>query len=150
MVQCWCHAAMAGWLGALAAEKQASSLARMRRWQYECERAGGDCAARVEAIALRMPFARAVRCGPVLRLHASNGSVEFVDGLGETPTEHRYLGLLAAGQQHLVWTRGAEGARFVTVADHDGRQAAFATLEQSLAPFAAGLAPACERDAFTA
>ncbi|MFZ5545391.1 MAG: hypothetical protein ACOZJZ_17675, partial [Pseudomonadota bacterium] len=95
-------------------------------WQYECERAGGDCAARVEALALRMPHARAVRSGCLLRLFTSAGVVEFTDG----EVHHRYLGLLDPGLQHLVWQRGPEGVRFVVVGDGSGEQWAFESLNQ--------------------
>ncbi|MFZ5544491.1 MAG: hypothetical protein ACOZJZ_13100 [Pseudomonadota bacterium] len=105
-------------MGAEWADAQApSAQSRMRRWQYECERAGGDCAARVEALALRMPHARAVRSGCLLRLFTSAGPVEFVDG----EVHHRYLGLLDPGLQHLVWQRGPEGVRFVVVGDGSGQ-----------------------------
>lgn len=130
MVRCWCHAAMGGWLGAALPELQATSLGRVRRWQYECERAGGDCAARVEAIALRLPYARALRVGPMLRLHTATGPVEFIDGAAD----HRYLGLLEPGLQHLLWRRGPEGVRFLTVGEGCGTQSVFDSLAQVLMP----------------
>jgi len=132
MVQCWCHAAMAGWLTSPAADTGLAAHGRMQRWRYECERAGGDCAARVEAVALRLPFSRALRSGPLLRLLTSAGPVEFLDDGGQRPTDHRYLGLLEPGLRHLVWRRGPEGVRFVTVGDACGEHSVFESLAQAL------------------
>jgi hypothetical protein len=132
MVQCWCHAAMSGWLGTLVPDAQVSSQGRMRRWQLECERAGGDCASRLEAIALRLPYARAMRCGATLRLYTAAGPVEFSDIAGGA--EHRYLGLLESGLQHLVWQRAPGGVRFLTVGERCGTQSAFESLGQVLVP----------------
>jgi hypothetical protein len=129
MVQCWCHAAMAGWLGA--SEAQGAAQTRVRRWQYECERAGGDCAARVEAIALRMPYSRAVRTGPSLRIHATSGTVEFQDAAGRQPMLFRYLGFLEPLRRHLVWRRSEDGVRFLTLGEDDGQQAVFESLSQT-------------------
>ena len=130
MVQCWCHAAMAGWLGA--SEAQGAAQTRVRRWQYECERAGGDCAARVEAIALRLPCARAARFGASLRVYASRGTVEFHDGPDDRPELFRYLGFFEPLRRHLVWRRGEDGVRFITVGQEDGLQSTFESLVQML------------------
>lgn len=149
MVRCWCHAAMGGWLGTLVSDVQVSSEGRMRRWQLECERAGGDCASRLEAIALRLPCARAVRSGPTLRLYTAAGPVEFTDQRGSAAAEYRYLGLLDVGPQHLVWRRDADGIRFLTVGDQDGRQCAFRSLAQVQSSTTAPQQPR-GRDAFAA
>ena len=133
MVRCWCHAAMGGWLGVAASDMQIASQGRVRRWQYECERAGSDCASRVEAIALRLPYARAMRTGPLLRLYTEAGPVEFIDGRDAAASDHRYLGLLETGLRHLVWQRGPEGVRFLTVDERCGAQSAFGSLAQALA-----------------
>jgi hypothetical protein len=134
---------MDGWLGALAPDLAAAAQGRVRRWQYECERAGGDCAARVEAVALRLPVSRAVRSGPVLRLYTAAGPVEFVDGAS---SDHRYLGLLQPGLHHLLWRRGPEGVRFFTVAEDTGALATF----DSLAAVPQVPRQAVEASAFTA
>jgi hypothetical protein len=132
MVQCWCHAAMSGWLGVATPDLQIASQARLRRWQHECARAGSDCASRVEAIALRLPHARAIRTGPLLRLYTEAGPVEFIDGREGPASDHRYLGLLETGLRHLVWRRGPEGVRFLTVNERCGTQAVFDSLAQAL------------------
>jgi hypothetical protein len=92
------------------------------RWQQECERAGAECASRVEAVALRLPWSRALRCGPTLRIYTLAGETEFVDRLEPQGTHHRYLGLLAPGDLHLVWRRDTLGDRFITVSDRSGEQ----------------------------
>jgi len=117
MGHCWCHAAMAGWLG-MSEAGTATSPAAVRRWQAECERAGGDCAARIEAIALRLPCARALRKGPLLKLFTARGDVEFLD-LPQAGVHHRYLGVMEPGTRQLVWRRDAHGEQFLTVSDNE-------------------------------
>ena len=118
MGRCWCHAAMAGWLGMGEAGARAASPAAVLRWQAECERAGGDCAGRIEAIALRLPCARALRRGPLLKLFTARGDVEFLDR-PEAGVQHRYLGVMEPGNRQLVWRLGGQGEQFLTVSDGD-------------------------------
>lgn len=123
MMRCWCHAVMAVWLGSALAETPATP-ATARRWQAECERAGFDCAARVEAIALRLKPGRALRSGDTLRLSTDAGELAFIDSphIGTEGVQHRYLGLLDTGGYHLMWRRYAYGDRFVLVSDSTGEQ----------------------------
>lgn len=129
MKRCWCHAAMASWLGVPACAAQAAQAA-VQRWQHECERAGGDCGARVEAIALRLSSARAVRRGPRLQIFTAAGEVEFVDA--ERGDVHHYLGLMEPAHVHLVVQRCAGLLRFLTVCHRSGRMAAFEGLQSAL------------------
>jgi hypothetical protein len=132
MVRCWCHAAMAGWLGALSTGVQAAPAA-VQRWQHECERAGADCASRVEAVALRLHGSRALRCGNTLRIHTHRGPVEFADPPRPGAPVHRYLGLLEARHAHLVVRLAPEGVRFLTVCHRSGHMAAFDGLSSAVA-----------------
>ena len=126
MLRCWCHAAMAGWLGD--AWRSALSPSAMRRWQAECERAGGDCPGRVEAVALRLPAAAAERSGPVLTIHTRAGRIVFRDG---PDGSHRYLGPLADGERHLLWGEAVADRPFAVLCDTSGRTVAFPALEQA-------------------
>jgi len=131
MVRCWCHAAMSGWLGALSTAGQAVPAA-VRRWQRECERAGGDCASRVEAIALRLHGGRALRCGNTLKIFTCGGAVEFADPPRTGGAVHRYLGLVEARDSHLVFRLAADGIRFLTVCHRSGHMAAFEALSSAM------------------
>jgi hypothetical protein len=131
MVRCWCHAAMAGWLDALSTGVQAAPAA-VRRWQHECERAGADCASRVEAIALRLHGSRALRCGNTLRIYTHPGPVEFEDAPRPGAPVHRYLGLLETRHAHLVFRLAADGIRFLTVCQRSGQVAAFEGLSSAV------------------
>jgi hypothetical protein len=112
---------MSGWLCASVAGVLKSSPAAVQRWQQECERAGSDCASRVEAIALRLPSARALRRGGVLTLFTAAGEIAFTDGT----EDHRYLGLFEPGRLHLLWRRGREREEFLGVDDASGQQSVF-------------------------
>jgi hypothetical protein len=114
------------------------TAAAVHRWQRECERSGGDCASRVEAVALRQPWARALRHGSRLTLFTVEGEVHFVDGAGGDAT-YRYLGLLAPGSTHLVARRTKSRQGFLTVSDLDARQTLHDQLVQALRPRAPAL-----------
>lgn len=131
MMRCWCHAAMAGWLGASERTARATPSSAVLRWQHECERAGGDCAARVEAIALCMPCSRAIRRGTALKLYTRSGEIDLTDPPGQV-LHYRYLGLLDPGQLHLLWRRNRDGERFVTLDDRSGDQRTFEHLAHAL------------------
>lgn len=128
-MRCWCHTVMAHWVEASAAHGAiCASRAAIARWQSECERAGADCANRIEAVALRMPWARAVRAGGVLQLFTQVGKVELRDGDSPQPGAYRYLGMLRDSGVHLVWQCVKNEARFVTIADHDAQRIVFNAL----------------------
>jgi hypothetical protein len=130
-LRCWCHAAMAGWLGEpVPGETPPADV--LRRWQAECERAGADCPARVEAIALRLPSARARRQGRRLTLFTEAGPQHFQDPAQCFVPQHRYLGPVHRGQRHLVWRRG-HAKPFVLVDIGSGAQNAFVALDEALA-----------------
>ena len=124
MMRCWCHAVMAVWLGSTSAEASAATPGALQRWQTECERAGFDCATRVEAIALRLKTSRAVRSANTLRLLTDAGEFSFTDAPhhGSHGVQHRYLGRLDRGGYHLMWRRYAYGDRFVLVSDSSGEE----------------------------
>jgi hypothetical protein len=124
---------MGRWQEAYGAALPALTPAAINRWQRECERAGGDCAARVEAVALRLPWARALRHGASLKIFTFAGELEFVDGLHGVQA-HRYLGLIGPDGTHLVWQRRTTGVHFVGVSDCDGEDSAFDELPQALKP----------------
>ena len=132
-MRCWCHAAMGRWQEANAAALPALTPAALGRWQRECERAGGDCAARVEAVALRLPWARALRRGASLKIFTFAGEVEFIDGMHGVDA-HRYLGLMGPHGTHLVWQRRKAGVRCVGISDRDGADSTFDDLPQALKP----------------
>jgi hypothetical protein len=115
---------MAVWLGSTSAEASAATPGALQRWQAECERAGFDCATRVEAIALRLKTSRAARSADTLRLVTDAGEFSFIDSPhhGSHGVQHRYLGRLDRGGYHLLWRRYAYGDRFVLVSDCSGEE----------------------------
>jgi hypothetical protein len=129
MERCWCHAVMSGWLSGGSAGNR-SDTASMQRWQAECERAGSDCAARTEAIALRLPPAQAIRKGDTLRVFTAAGEVTFQNrfGLGDNSVQHRYLGMLEVSGHHVLWQRFCNGTRFLLLADHTAQHTALDSL----------------------
>jgi hypothetical protein len=137
MLRCWCHAAMAGWLGN-AMPGHDPSPESSYRWQAECERAGGDCPARIEAIALRLPTARALRQGRGLTLLTGAGPVRYPDHADDLVPRYRYLGALHDGRRHLLWRRADTGPAFMTVCDVTGRHCEYDALPAALS------APRCE------
>jgi hypothetical protein len=130
-LRCWCHAAMESWLGEAVLSEPPSSEALLR-WQAECERAGGDCPARVEAIALRLPTARAQRQGRRLTLYTQAGPLRFEDPADSFVPQHRYLGAVHQGARHLLWRRG-HAQPFVLVCVDTGAQHSFTRLDEALA-----------------
>jgi hypothetical protein len=133
MVRCWCYRAMSECLHVWDDEDEMAAHARRWQWQSECERAGGDCAARVEAVALRLPGVQAVRKGSVLQLYTVAARVEFIDGAGGACAEYRYLGLIEPTLQHLVWRRDGPrggGVRFILVDEFTGAQSELDALAQ--------------------
>lgn len=122
---------MACWHEACGAEPTTQEA--IQRWQRECERAGADCGARVEAVALRQPWARALRRGPRLTIFTRQGEVTLVDNAGEE-ADYRYLGLLAPGCAHLVAHRSPSRRGFLTVSDADGHQKLYDQLASALEP----------------
>lgn len=133
MLRCWCHAAMRGWLGSSSWDVTPSPQA-MLRWRTECERAGGDCPARLEAVALRLPDAQALRQGHRLTLSTQQGPVVYQDTEGAEGVSHRYLGRIAAGERHLLWRRGplAPRGEFLAVCHASARVQRFEHLQQAL------------------
>lgn len=129
-LRCWCHAAMAGWLGE-PVPGDAPLAEALQRWQAECERAGADCPARVEAIALRLPSARARRQGRRLTLFTEAGPLRFDDPAQCFVPQHRYLGAVHRGLRHLLWRRG-HAKPFVLVDIGTGAQQGFGALDEAL------------------
>ena len=116
MRRCWCHAVMSAWLGVELVGQSGTDPEEKRRWQAECERAGGDCASRAEALVLRLWPAQVARRGDTLRIFTAAGEVGFRD-LPAQSTHHRYLGLLERSGQHLLWQRFSDGDRFLLLSD---------------------------------
>jgi len=108
---------MADWLGHGAGVLAPTTL---RRWRSECERAGADCAERVEAIALRLAHVHARRQGESLRVFTRARTLEFVDGDG--PAHHRYLGLREACGSHMVARSVGGVLRFLLISHASGEQ----------------------------
>lgn len=128
-MRCWCHTVMAHWVEASAPAGAAwASREAVARWQNECERAGADCANRIEAVALRMPWARALRTGASLQLFTQIGKVELHDGDGAHGEAYRYLGMLRDSGVHLLWQRVKSEIRFLTIADDDAQRDVFTGL----------------------
>jgi len=127
MGQCWCHTAMACWL----AGPWRASAGAAQRWRLECQRAGGDCAARVEAVALRLPCSRALRKNGSLTLYTRAGEIVFLDS--PAAALHRYLGVRGGSGDHLVWRRGRFGDDFLVVSHDTGALSAFGDLVQVVA-----------------
>lgn len=129
-LRCWCHAVMAAWLGE-SLWRDAPPSEALLRWQAECERAGADCPARIEAIALRLPDARAQRHGRRLTLHTQAGVQHFEDPPDSFVPHHRYLGAIHQGVGHLLWRR-AHALPFLLVCLATGEQHAFKRLDEAL------------------
>jgi hypothetical protein len=107
--------------------------AAVRRWQQECERSGADCAARVEAVALRQPWSRALRRGAALTIYTLDGEVGFMDD-DSAGSCYRYLGMLDPGGLHLVGRRSRAELGFLTVSDRGRQQTLFDDLTLALQP----------------
>jgi hypothetical protein len=129
-LRCWCHLAMAGWLEESLWSDEPSSEALLR-WQAECERAGADCPARIEAIALRLPSARAQRKGHRLALYTEAGVVGFEDPPDTFLPQHRYLGAIHRGLRHLLWRRD-HAQPFLLVSVTTAQQHSFTRLDEAL------------------
>jgi hypothetical protein len=121
---------MSAWQGWSAGGSRVSPEASFR-WRAECERAGGDCAARVEAVALRMPDARAYREGTQLNVFTIGGIITLDDRREPGTCRYRYLGMLASGE-HLVWRRDLVGECFMTVHCESADATLFADLASAL------------------
>lgn len=128
MKRCWCQAVMAAWLGAGA---PTASLAALRRWECACEQAGGDCAARLEAIALRIPHLAAAREGLMLSVFTSAGKLRFIDNPRDE-VAHRYLGPIEPYGQ-LVWRRQGLREEFLLFGQRDAEPTLHADLLSALA-----------------
>jgi hypothetical protein len=112
---------MSAWLGVELVGGSGTDPEEKRRWQAECERAGGDCASRAEALVLRMWPAQVARRGDTLRIFTAAGEIGFRD-LPAQSTHHRYLGLLERSGHHLLWQRLSDGDRFLLLSDRTAQQ----------------------------